>query len=347
LTIDFHKSVLFKLTKTILITILVLSAGTVSYCQCCSSGNPFISDAEQPALQSKILTASLTYRYSHSGKYYTADSRFTELPFQEIAWSNYTELQVGYGITNWPTVMTDLGYFYNKTLETPGIDSYEGNGIGDLGLYAKFNAWSNSRLMISVSPTIGVKFPVGVFDQEVDNVQLPISVQPSAGSYRYLANLFISKGFGKISLAGFASYEYSQLIQSENFYYKYGDQWITAIYFNYRPWKRVTIDLQVRNEYRSKSTRENKEMVEASGYDVVFFTPQLSYAFKHDWYVSAYADIPMYKYYNGIQMSFGYALSLRVTKKIDFIAIKARQDANRSSSSEKKVSKEKTKKQKQ
>lgn len=314
--------------KKYLLIALCLFITDKAFSQCCTSGNPFISDAEQPALQSKILTASVTYRYSHSGKYYSEDSPFTELPFQEIAYSNYTELQVGYGITNWLTVMTDLGYFFNKTLATPGIDSYKGNGLGDLGLYAKFNAFSSSKLKITVSPTIGVKFPVGVFDQEVDNVQLPISVQPSSGSYRYLANLFISKGFGKISLAGFASYEYSQLIQSENFYYKYGDQWIAALYFNYMPWKRVTIDLQVRNEYRYKSDRENKEIVEASGYDVLFFTPQLSYAFKHDWYVSAYADIPIYKYYNGIQMSFGYALSLRVTKKIDFIALTARHSAN-------------------
>jgi hypothetical protein len=219
-------------------------------------------------------------------------------------------------------------------LETPGIDSYKGYGLGDLGLYAKFNVYSNPRLRLTISPTLGVKFPVGVFDQEVENVQLPISVQPSAGSYRYLANLFVSKGFGKVSLAEFASYEYSQLIESENFYYRYGDQWIAALYFNYRPWKRLTIDLQERNEYRTKSTRENDEIIESSGYDVVFFTPQVTYSFKHDWYLSTYGDIPLYKYYNGIQLSFGYAISMRVTKKIDFLALMARKRAAGSSSSE-------------
>jgi hypothetical protein len=85
---------------------------------------------------------------------------------------------------------------------------------------------------------------------------------------------------------------------------------------------------------RHKSNRENEEIVEASGYDGIFFTPQLSYAFKYDWYVSAYADIPIYKYYNSIQMSFGYAISFRVTKKIDFIALKARHSANQSNKSE-------------
>jgi hypothetical protein len=176
-----------------------------------------------------------------------------------------------------------------------------------------------------------VKFPIGVFDQEVENVQLPIAVQPSSGSYKYNGNVFISKGIGrKMALAAFLSYEYSQLIKSENFYYKYGDQWISALYFNYRIIKNFSTDLQLRNEYRAKSRRENDETVESSGYDVIYFTPQLTYAFKYNWYLSAYSDIPVYKYYNDIQMSFGYAISLRLTKKIDFVVLQARKKSEKS-----------------
>jgi len=237
------------------------------------------------------------------------------------------ELQIGYGATKWLTVLTELGYSINKTLLTTGVDSYRGYGLGDAALYLKFNIYSNPKIRFTISPTIGVKFPVGVFDQAVDNVQLPISVQPSSGAFRYLANIFISKGFCKTTIAGFLSYEYSQLIHSDNFYYIYGDQWIGALYFNYRPWKRLILDLQLRNEFRGKSSRENSEIVESSGYYVIYFTPQITYAFKHNWYLSAFTDIPLYKYYNGIQMTFGYAVALRLTKKIDFIAIQARAKA--------------------
>jgi hypothetical protein len=299
--------------------------------QCCSSGNPFISDAEQPALQSKVLTSSLTYRYSNSSQYYANDSPFNDLPFEQRSYSNYLEFQVGYGVTNWMTVMADLGYFINKTLTTSGEDPYRGYGLGDAELYLKFNAYTNPKARLSISPSFGIKFPIGVFDQEVDNVQLPITVQPSSGSYKYTGNVFISKGISKkMAMAGFLSYEYSQLIESDNFYYKYGDQWIGAIYCNYHIWKGLSLDLQLRNEYRAKSTRENSEIVDASGYDVIFLTPQLTYGFKHNWYLSAYSDIPLYKYYNGVQMSFGYAVSLRVTKKVDFVALKARHDSRKS-----------------
>lgn len=308
----------------------------MSFAQCCASGNPFISDAEQPALQKKVLITSLTYRYSHSSKFYHNDSPYNELKFSQTANVNYAEFQVGYGITDWFTVIGDLGYFFNKTMTVSGQEPMRGYGPGDAGLYLKFNIHNNVKTRLNISPGIGTKFPIGIFDQEVDNVKLPISLQPSSGSYKYLADIFISKGVSrKINIAGFFSYEYSQLIESENFYYKYGDQWITALYINYRPWKRISVDFQARNEYRGNSRRENKEIVESSGYDVLFFTPQLSFAFKHNWFVSAYADLPIYKYYNGIQMSFGYAMSVRVTRKLDFIALKTRHSANRSNKVEK------------
>ncbi len=294
--------------------------------QCCSSGNPFISDAEHPALQSQVLTSSLTYRYSHSSQYFSGDSRFSDLPFKETSYSNYADLQIGYGITNWLTLQAGVGYFFNKTLTTAGLDPYKGFGLGDAELSLKFNAYTNPEKRFSISPSLGVKLPIGVFDQEADHVQLPITVQPSSGSFKYTGNVFISKGIGKkMAVAAFLAYEYSQLIESDNFFYKYGDQWIGAVYFNFQAGKRLGADIQFRNEYRAKSTREHNEIVDATGYNVIFFTPQLTWAFKHNWYLSAYSDIPIYKYYNGIQMSFGYSFSARLTKKIDFIALKAYQ----------------------
>jgi hypothetical protein len=315
---------------TILLFWIIFAIGNRAFAQCCASGNPFISDAEQPALQAKVLTAAFTYRYSHSEQFFHNDSPFHDLKFSQTANVNYAELQLAYGITKWLTVMGDLGYFFNKTLHTEGEDPMRGYGVGDAALYLKFNLYSNAKARFTISPSIGMKFPIGVFDQEVNNVKLPISVQPSSGSFKYLANVFISKGLAKkMALAGFISYEYAQLIESENFYYRYGQQWIGAIYFNYRIIKSLSLDLQFRNEYRAKAIRENGETVESSGYDVVYFTPQLTYAFRSNWYLSAFGDIPVYKYYNGIQMSFGYAVSIRLTKKIDFIALQARRKADK------------------
>lgn len=318
--------------STLTIFLLLNLTGTKAFSQCCASGNPFIGDAEQPALQSKVLTVALTYRYSHSEQFYHNDSPYHDLNFTQTANVNYTELQLAYGVAKWLTLMGDLGYFFNKTLQTGGQEAMRGHGLGDAALYMKFNLYSNAKARFTISPSIGMKFPIGVFDQEVDHVKLPISVQPSSGSFKYLGNIFISKGIAKkMAVAGFVSYEYAQLIESENFYYKYGQQWIAALYYNYRLIKWLSLDLQVRNEYRAKAIRENNETVESSGYNVTCFTPQITFTIRQSWYVSAFSDIPVYKYYNGIQMSFGYSVSLRVTKKLDFITIKARRQANKSS----------------
>ena len=224
-----------------------------------------------------MLTSALTYRYSHSEQFYHDDSPSNDLKFSQTSNVNYAELQLAYGVTKWLTVMGDLGYFFNKTLHTEGQEPMRGYGLGDAALYMKFNLYSSAKARFTISPSIGMKFPIGVFDQEVDNVKLPISVQPSSGSLKYLATVFISKGIAKkMALAGFVSYEYAQLIESENFYYQYGQQWIGAIYFNYKIIKNLSLDLQVRNENRARAARENNEIVESSGYNVTYFTPQLT-----------------------------------------------------------------------
>jgi hypothetical protein len=180
----------------VVLWILVTGTPDRGFAQCCASGNPFISDAEQPALRAKVFTAALTYRYSHSEQFYSDDSPVDGLPFSQTANVNYTELQIGYGATKWLTVMGEIGYFFNKTLHTAGQDPMRGFGLGDAALYLKFNAYSNARARFTISPSVGMKFPVGVFDQEVDNVKLPISVQPSSGSFKYIANV----GHGRICL---------------------------------------------------------------------------------------------------------------------------------------------------
>ena len=130
---------------TLLLCISLFVSVGQTFAQCCASGNPFISDAEQPALQSRVLTAALTFRYSHSEQFYSNDSPYHDLNFSQTANVNYTELQLAYGVTKWLTVMGDLGYFFNKTLHTDGQDPMRGHGLGDAALYLKFNLYSNAK----------------------------------------------------------------------------------------------------------------------------------------------------------------------------------------------------------
>ncbi len=181
--------------------------------------------------------------------------------------------------------------------------------------------YKNFEKQFSIVPSIGVKFPIGVFDQEVDHVKLPITVQPSSGSFKYLINLYLNKGTKnhKWNFGFYSSTEFAQLINSENFYYKYGNSYLFSIISSYTLSPKITLGLEIRNENRGKSSRENNQIVESSGYNIVYVIPHLNYNFSKKWFVSVNSDIPVYRFYNGIQLANKLAVSIRLSYRISFV----------------------------
>ncbi len=291
-----------------------------SYAQCCSAGNPFFY-GEQANVGHKQLQIIAGYKYSLSDQYYHKDSK-EDIDFIDKAYFNYLNLQLIYGLTRKLSIQTDLGYFVNRT-EQYKIEDWEtinGYGIGDAGVTIKYLVYKSFSRKLSIIPSVGVKFPIGVFDQEVDHVKLPITVQPSSGSFKYLVNLYVSKSFkgSKFNLGLFSSAEFPQLIDSENFYYQYGNMFLFSVVGSYYLTDKLTLGLELRNENRSKASRENDQVVESSGYNIVYAVPHLSYAFVKKWFIAINADIPVYKYYNGIQLANKFAISTRISWRINF-----------------------------
>lgn len=301
------------------LSISIISCNSVQ-AQCCSAGNPFFY-GEQANIDQKKLQIIVGYKYSLSDQYYHEDSKF-EIEFIDKAYFNYLNLQLIYGLTRKISIQTDLGYFVNKTeqYKKEGWETINGYGIGDAGLTIKYLAYNSFRRKVSIIPSIGVKFPLGVFDQEIDHVKLPITVQPSSGSFKYLLNLYLSKTFknSKFNLGFFGSVEFPQLIDSENFYYKYGNMYLFSIVGSYYLSDKITLGLEVRNENRGRASRENNQTVESSGYNIVYIVPHLSYAFAKKWFIAVNSDIPVYKYYNGIQLANKFAISVRLSYRINF-----------------------------
>lgn len=304
----------------IFVLVIFIISDLETRAQCCSAGNPFFY-GEQANIGHKQLQVIAGYKYSISDQYYHKDSK-EDIEFIDKAYFNYLNLQLIYGLTRKLSIQADLGYFLNRT-EQYTLESWEtinGYGIGDAGLTVKYLAYKSFRRKISIIPSFGVKFPIGVFDQEEDHVKLPITVQPSSGSFKYLANIYFSKSFKnpKYNLSLFASAEFPQLIDSENFYYKYGNMLLFSVVGSYYLSDKLTLGLEVRNENRNKATREDDQTVESSGYYIVYTVPHLSYAFAEKWFIAINADIPVYKYYNGIQLANKFAISTRISWRINF-----------------------------
>ncbi len=307
--------------RIILITIAAfLFFENSGYAQCCSAGNPFFY-GEQANMAHKELQVIAGYKYSTSDTYYNGSEPIS-IDFIDKAYFNYLNLQLIYGITSRLSAQTDLGYFINKTenYSKEGWTSSRGYGLGDLTLTLKYLAYRNSTKRISLIPSLGVKFPIGVFDQEVDNVKLPITVQPSSGSYKYLANIYFNKGFKnpKWNLGFFGSFEYAQLIDSENFYYKYGNMYLFSLIGSYLINDKINLGLEIRSDNRGKSQREDDKIVESSGYNIVYTIPHISYSFTKKWLLSLNAEFPVYRYYNGIQMGNKFSVSAQLSYRMNF-----------------------------
>lgn len=290
------------------------------HAQCCSAGNPFFYGV-QANMGHKELQVLAGYKYSLSDTYYH-ESDPVSIDFIDKAYFNYLNLQLIYGISSRFSIQTDLGYFMNKTelYSKEGWDESKGYGLGDVTLLLRYLAYKNFARKFSIIPSMGVKFPIGVFDQEVDHVKLPITVQPSSGSYKYLLNVYINKSFKnpKWNVGFFGSYEYAQLINSANFYYKYGNLFLFSLLTSYKIASKMNLGLELRYENRGKAKRENDQTVESSGYKIFYTIPHLSYAFSKSWLISLNAELPVYRYYNGIQLGNKFSFSARLSYQINF-----------------------------
>jgi hypothetical protein len=307
------------ISKLILPVIFFILLTEISRSQCCSAGNPFFYN-EQSTIEKKAMQLGLGYKYGEMDTYYVGKEPIVINDIEQ-SWYNYLHFTALYGLNHRLSLQADLGYFLNKN-ESYYREDWEQKavyGLGDLGMTIKYLAYKNHVKKFSIFPSVGAKFPVGVFDQEIDNVKLPISLQPSSGSFKYLLSLFLNKGFKnpKFNLGFYGSYEYAQWIHSDNFDYKYGNVSMLSLIFSYQIQPNLTIGLEARNENRSRARRNNEFVIQSTGYSLIYSIPHLSYSFYKDWALSMNAEVPVYRYYNGIQLGNKVAFSVRVVRNIN------------------------------
>jgi hypothetical protein len=291
-----------------------------TYGQCCSAGNPSsFSFTDNNSLKTKILHVSSSYKYGYSGKYY-AGSEPEDVSFTAPASYSFIDLKAAYGISKRLTFEASSGYFFSKEQQNP--DPYPsdiGYGLGDAELNVRYRAYKSVTKHIELTASAGIRLPVGVFDLEKDGVKLPITVQPSAGSFVYLAGFSAAKTFTENKLKLFSSIfmEFPQLINSKNFYYRYGNLYNLSISAAFPVHKLLNPGLQIQAEIREHATREDEQLVEASGYKVIILSPQIESDFGNNWSVLVYTDLPVFRYFNGMQLANSFKAGIRVSKRIN------------------------------
>ena len=233
---------------------------------------------------------------------------------------NFTGLAFGYGITKRLTVEIDFGYFINKTqiyLDNNIFNGMKtkGYGFSNGGVNLKYGIFVKPAKQIELTAGAGFRYPFTTNPQMVDGVQLNRDIQPSTNAFGANGMLFFNFGIPSITLRLFTinRYEYNFHDKVD---YKYGNILLNSIFISKKIMKYFFGILQVRNEFKTTDIYKGKPEVN-TGYDIVFLSPQLSYSVAGKWNVTLLCDIPVYKSYNGRQLTPKYAVALSLSRDIN------------------------------
>jgi hypothetical protein len=290
--------------------------------QCCSAGNPVGGDGSNDGLSKNELRIFASYKHSLSKDYFHYDSK-TDIPYIEKSYFDYSNLSLTYGLFPRLSLHSEIGYFIDKTQDL-NMDNEKSvinsQGLGDFSLNFRYTAVKTVKPVSQLVFSAGIKLPVGAFNEEIKGVTIPISLQPSSGALKYNASAFYSRNRAdkKNGWNGFALFEVSQTIKKGYLIYRYGNYFQFAFAGTYAITKNFNFIANAKVEYRGRDKRESSIKVESSGSSVLLFNPQLIYNFKHRWGFIFMADIPVYKYVNGYQLTNRFSFQFGVRKSFSF-----------------------------
>jgi hypothetical protein len=267
-------------------------------------------------LGKNYLRAITYYRNSYSDTYYEGSSKTTENVQLDHAGYNFAGLAVAYGITKRLTVEADAGYYFNKTQVFKNIDYTEtGYGMSNGGITVKYGAFIRPVQQLEITAGAGFRFPFTMDPLVVDGVQLSRDVQPSTNAFGAAGMLFFNKGFPSITLRLFSINRYEYNFEG-NTGYKYGNILLNSVFVSKKIFKYFFGIIQLRSEWKTHDQASGTEVVN-SGFVLLTVTPQLSYSIVGKWNLTALYDIPVYKNYNGRQLTPKYSFALSLTRDFD------------------------------
>lgn len=303
----------------IILFISLLSGGEIS-AQCCSPGNPVGGTANLSIVPKQVLRMNTYFRYGYADTYFEGSSK-SDFLFVENASYNFLGAILTYGLVDNLNVEVELGYYFNLT-QNYDINAtkyrLEGSGLRDGVISLKYNFYKNVQRELEFTVGLGTKIPFRKNPQTVNNVELPIDVQSSDMAYGIVAQTFLYKGFIANGLHLFLLNRYENTFENPQ-EYRYGQALYTSLFVSKALTTHWSLIIQVRDEWRDADLRFGQN-VPSSGGNVLFIAPQVNYNIQQKWNLSILTDIPVYRNYNGTQLSPKYAFSFLISKEFDLSA---------------------------
>ncbi|MGZ3930785.1 MAG: hypothetical protein ACXVP0_05310, partial [Bacteroidia bacterium] len=306
--------------KRSLILILLLTANTRFYSQCCTSGCCAPGTANFGVLEKGDLLFFSFFKRNYSDKYYQGD-RPTNFSYLINDYADYAGVNFSYGITDRLTTQVSLGYFTAKVenFDVPLIGQQQiyAQGLADPEVFLKYNFFNSKNKVFSLTGSAGARLPAGPYKLSTGNVQLPRDVQPGTGACSGIFILYAQ-------LKPFKNKSFSFLLNSRTDYngsnsqgFRYGTANTNSIGSVIPLNKEFSLIVMVRNENKDCDRIHNVGMFSSASYRF-FASPGISLNLKKSLSFSFYGDIPVYQNYAGTQLASKYALSISVSKVFEF-----------------------------
>ena len=308
----------------VILIFLIYPLNILSQC-CASSGNPIGGTLNIGQMDHHVLRIASFFRNSTGDRYMSGNDLYTgEIGILKKAMFNYLGFLGSYGLNNNITIEMETGYFINKTqVFKLNDEKLTGYGISDIVISFKPRIYYSSEKNLEISCALGPNIPLKRKLQVINGVTMPVDIQSSTGSYGlvFQLNAIKENSFRGISFLLVNRIEkYFENKQEYNFGNSYTNSFYFSkhLFFETQQLNGCTIILQMKNQIRSKNMREGVR-IDATGNCSFFFTPQVNLAIKENWNVAALCDIPVYQYFNGIQLANKLSFALSINKDISII----------------------------
>jgi len=286
-----------------------------------SSGNPVGGSQSMGVLDRGVITVMGFHRYSYFDRYFEGGSR-SDVDILRNADFNFSGISLAYGLNQQNSVEAELGYFLNKTkrYKMPAGYSLSGFGLSNAVLLIKRRFYQNHDINLTWTASLGAKIPFKQSLQTIDNVRLPFDLQASTCAFGGVVQSYLVK---QNSFTGMRYFLYNRLDLNGTSKdgYHYGMSMINAVFISRHiirtsSWPvSITLIAQLRNEIRRPNTL-NDEIEQSSGSHKFFLSPQVNFSMHDIWNISLMTDIPVYQYYNHVQLADRISVAISVAKII-------------------------------
>jgi hypothetical protein len=290
--------------------------------QCFSSANPVGGSSNLLVLDKKSFRFVGFYRHAYSNRYFEKSSKSD---FNQVndANYNYGGAILAFGFFQKLTLETEWGYFFNKTyhFNVPAGTDLSGCGFYNTVVSGKFRIFTDYARRFYISGSVGAKIPLMLEPKVKNGITLPVDLQPSSNAFGSVLQLFFVKENSESGMRYFLISRYEYNLPNRNDY-RLGYAFLTSFFVSkhlpdhWLPGDWTAI-IQLRNESRAPNRREGMTEV-ATGGTIFLLSPQVNYNILEKWNVSLILDIPVYQYLNGIQLAYNYAITVNLSRDINF-----------------------------